>query len=66
MGLRDRIKTKIKRATDRLSGEYSSEAPEEMIPYDVPGEPQEDVTIVRARLKRPREKRGGSSGSSDS
>jgi len=60
MGLRDRIKSKIKRTTDRLSGEYSSEAPEELIPYEVPGEPQENVEIVRPRLNRPRAKRGTS------
>ena len=59
MGLRDRIKSRLRSAVDRLSGEYSAAAPEERTPYEVPGTPQDDVEIVRARLKRPREKGAG-------
>ncbi|MCB9743008.1 MAG: hypothetical protein H6741_02695 [Alphaproteobacteria bacterium] len=53
MGLRDRIKSKVKRVVDTLSGEYSSAAPEEIKPYARPGVPNEDAEVVKARLKRP-------------
>ena len=57
MGLRDRIKNRLKDAADRLSGEYSHSAPEEVIPYERPGVPSEDVKVIKARLHRPRERR---------
>ena len=33
MGLRDKIKSKIKKALDNFSGEHSSEAPKDRTPY---------------------------------
>jgi hypothetical protein len=56
MGLRDRLKTKLKDTVNRLSGEYSAAAPEEIIPYERNVTPTDDVQVVRARLKRPRDK----------
>ena len=53
MGLRDKVKSKVRSVVDRLSGEYSSAAPEEITPYARPGVPQEDAKVVMARLKRP-------------
>ena len=61
VGVRDRIKNRLKQAADKLSGEYSHSAPEEVIPYDRPGVPTEDVKIVRARLHRPRDRRSNQS-----
>ena len=56
MGLRDRLKRKIKKVVDGFSGEYSQEAPEETIPY-TRSEPDENAKVVMAKLKRPK---GGS------
>jgi hypothetical protein len=53
MGLKDTLKKKLRSALNRLSGEYSAVAPEELIPYDVPGKVDESVKVQRARLKRP-------------
>ncbi|MCB9758716.1 MAG: hypothetical protein H6739_02655 [Alphaproteobacteria bacterium] len=53
MGLRDKIKKRVRGVVDRLSGEYSSAAPEEIKPYERPGIPNEEAEVVMARLKRP-------------
>lgn len=55
MGLRDKIKNRLRDAVNRLSGEYSAVAPdpETVKPYERPGVPQEDAKVLRARLKRP-------------
>ena len=52
MGLRDSLKTKVKKAISRFSGEYSEPAPEELQPYGR-GTPDENVEVVMARLNRP-------------
>jgi hypothetical protein len=56
MGIRDRLKRKIKKIADNFSGEYSQEAPESTIPYSR-SEPDENAKVVMAKLKRPK---GGS------
>ncbi len=56
-GIRGRIRRRIKNLVDRLNGDYSAVAPEELEPYKKPGTPQEDVKVVMAKLKRPRAKR---------
>ncbi len=61
MGLRDRVKNRLKDVAEKLSGEYSHSAPEEIIPYDRPGVPSDEVNVIKARLHRPRERRGNDS-----
>jgi hypothetical protein len=53
MGLRDKIKGKIKKALDNFSGEHSSEAPQDRTPYER-GEEDENVEVVMAKLNRPK------------
>ncbi len=53
MGLRSRLKNKIQSIQDRLSGEYSAAAPDEITPYERPGVPQENVQVVKAHIPRP-------------
>lgn len=53
MGLRDKLRNKLKHTVNKLSGEYSAPAPDELTPYEVPGAPVEDVEIVRPRKTRP-------------
>ncbi len=53
MSLRQKIKNKISKLLDQLSGEHSDAAPEERIPY-TKGEPDENVNVVMARLNRPK------------
>jgi hypothetical protein len=53
MGLRDKIKKKVKKAINNLSGEYSSEAPNESIPYER-GVTDENAEVVMAKLNRPK------------
>lgn len=57
MGLRDRIRSKLKSAKDRFSGEYSREAPEAIEPYERDLGEDRDREVVMAKLNRPR-KRG--------
>ena len=52
MSLRKKIKSKIQQVIDRISGEHSQAAPEEMTPYER-GTPDENVEVVMARLERP-------------
>ena len=59
MGLRTRLKNKIRKIIDAFSGEYSQEAPETIEPYQK-GKKDENVEVVMARLNRPK----GGSGSS--
>ena len=52
MGLRSRIK----KFADRFSGEFSQAAEgREEIPYDRDAGPSDSSTVVKARLKRPRD-----------
>ena len=53
MGLRDRVKKKIKKLIDNVSGEYSSVAPSETIPYER-GTAGEETEVVMAKLNRPK------------
>ena len=52
MSLRKKIKLKIQQVIDRISGEHSQAAPEEMTPYER-GTPDENVEVVMARIERP-------------
>lgn len=58
MGLRDRIKGRMRGVVDKLSGEYSAPAPkaEEIKPFERNLPPDPDAKILRAKLERPREK----------
>ena len=63
MSLRKKIKFKIQSLLDRLSGEHSEAAPEELTPYEK-GIPDENAEVVMARLERPgasKQKPGSSS-----
>ena len=53
MGIRTKIKNKLKRFFDQLSGEHSSAAPKETIPYSRT-EPNADAEVVMAKLNRPK------------
>ena len=55
MGLRDRLKKKVRSAVDRLSGEHSAAAPDpdRVEGYARPGERNDDAEVVMARLNRP-------------
>ena len=53
MGLRTTIKNKLKSFFDRLSGEHSSAAPKETIPYSR-ATPDENAKVVMAKLNRPK------------
>lgn len=59
MGLRDRLKKGVQGVVNRLSGEHSSAAPEEIKPMDRPGAPDPNAKIKWARLNRPKEGSGG-------
>ena len=53
MSLRQKIKNKVSKFLDQLSGEHSEAAPEERIPYSK-GKADENVNVVMARLNRPK------------
>lgn len=53
LNLRKRLKTTLKTAVDRLSGEHSAVAPDTVETYSRPGAPNEDAEVVMARLNRP-------------
>ena len=53
MGIRDRLIGKVKRAVERLNGDFSAVAPTETQDYDKPGVPNEGAKGVMARLPRP-------------
>lgn len=53
MGLRDRLKNRVKSALDRLSGEHSDVAPSTVETYARPGQRNDDAEVVMARLNRP-------------
>ncbi|MBM74924.1 MAG: hypothetical protein CMK59_05960 [Proteobacteria bacterium] len=62
MSLRQKIKNKISKFLDQLSGEHSEAAPEELIPYSK-GEPDENANVVMARLNRPKGSKDSTSAS---
>jgi hypothetical protein len=53
MGLRDRIKAKVQKAVNKLSGDHSDAAPEARQDYARPGRPNDEAEVVMARLRRP-------------
>ena len=53
MGLRNKIKSKIKKIIENFSGEFSQAAPEERTPYEK-GVKDDNVEVVMAKLKRPK------------
>lgn len=61
MGLRDTLKKKVQGLVNRMSGEYSAVAPEEIKPMDRPGVADPNAKVIRARLNRPKEGAGGAS-----
>ena len=54
MGLRSKMKSKLKGLVENFSGEFSSAAPEEMKPYERTGVPSDTSKLPRARLNRPK------------
>ncbi|HJN73256.1 MAG TPA: hypothetical protein QGF58_04905 [Myxococcota bacterium] len=58
MGLRDRLKNKVRGVVEKFSGEYSEPAPraEDIKPFDRNLPPDPEAEVVRARLERPRDK----------
>jgi len=54
MGLRSKMKNKLKGLVENFSGEFSTAAPEEIKPYDRPGVPADTSKLPRARLNRPK------------
>lgn len=55
MGLRDRLKKSVQGVVNRLSGEHSSAAPDEIAPMERPGVPDPDAKIKWAKLNRPKD-----------
>lgn len=53
MGLRSKIKSKIKKILENFSGEFSQAAPQERTPYEK-GVKDDNVEVVMAKLKRPK------------
>ena len=53
MGLRNKIKSKIKKILENFSGEFSQAAPQERTPYEK-GVKDDNVEVVMAKLKRPK------------
>ena len=53
MGLKSKIKAKLRRVLNQFSGEHSDLAKEERVPYSRPGKPSDDP-VVMAKLNRPK------------
>ena len=53
MGLRERMKQRMKSVVNKLSGEHSAAAPETLEGYSRPGTPNDGAEVVMARLRRP-------------
>ena len=53
MGLRSKIKSKVKKILENFSGEFSQAAPQERTPYEK-GVKDDNVEVVMAKLKRPK------------
>ncbi len=52
MGLRNRLRQMV----DKLSGEYSAAAPEEIRPFERNVDPTSSGEVTKAKLVRPRDK----------
>jgi hypothetical protein len=59
MGLRDKLKNAVQGAINKMSGEYSAVAPDEIKPMERPGVADPNAQIKWARLNRPKESAGG-------
>jgi len=59
MGLRDKLKKKMRGAVERFSGEYSEPAPkaEEIKPFERNLPPDPEAKVEMANLRRPKPKR---------
>ena len=53
MGIRAKIKSKLRKVVDAFSGEYSQAAPEKTTPY-TKGTKDEHAEVVMAKLNRPK------------
>ena len=53
MGLRDKMRKRLKTTINKLSGEHLEMASGDLTPYERPGTPDEDVQILRPRKTRP-------------
>lgn len=53
MGLRDQLKRRVKSVMNKLSGEHSAAAPDELQGYARPGTRNDEAEVVMARLRRP-------------
>lgn len=56
MGLRSKMKNKLKGLAENFSGEFSSAAPEEIKPYERTGVAGDPSKLPKARLNRPKAK----------
>lgn len=61
MGIRDRLKKGVQGVVNRISGEHSAAAPEEIRPMERPGVPDPDAKIQWAKLNRPKDSGSSSS-----
>ena len=50
MGLRSKLKARMRRAIEGFSGEHAADAPKEQVPYERPGVENKDAKVVMARL----------------
>jgi len=59
MGLRDKLKKRVRRVVNQFSGEYSEPAPEaeEIQPFDRDLPPDPDAKVLMANLRRPKAKK---------
>jgi hypothetical protein len=57
MGLRSKLKKKLKGVVENFSGEFSSAAPDEIKPYERTGVPTDPSKLPKARLNRPQIKK---------
>ena len=61
MGLRDTLKKGIQGVMNKMSGEYSAVAPDEIKPMERPGVADPNAKVIRAKLNRPKDGGGGES-----
>ncbi len=62
MGIRTQIKSRIRGVLDKFSGEYSSQAPEEVVPLRRNAGADPEAEILRPRYVRQREERKAARG----
>lgn len=56
MGLRDRLRGRVKKLVNQFSGEHSAAAPEEIKPFERDLAEDPDAEVLMARLNRPKVK----------